>query len=134
MQKGYEIIDIFDVHEYAVTHYNSQTGQGGHFVEYIHTLLKFKTEAGGYPDGDRTPEDDDQYIDNFFASERIRLDNETIRLNATKRGLTKLCLYSMWGKLIESYKREKSKMTSHHYELYMFVATTVIEVTKLIFA
>ena len=95
VQKGYEIIEIFEVYEYAVTQYDPQTGQGGLFVEYVDTFLKLKTEASGYPDWVRTPEDEDRYISNFQASEGIRLDKEAIRPNAAKRGLAKLCLNSM---------------------------------------
>jgi len=93
VQKGYEVIEIFEVYEYAVT----RQGQGGLFAEYVDTFLKLKTDASGYPDWDRTPEDEDRYISNFFASEGIHLDKEAIRPNAGKRGLAKLCLNSMWG-------------------------------------
>jgi len=61
----------------------------------INTFLKLNSEARGYPDCVQTPEDEDRYIANFFASEGIRLDEEAIRPNAAKRGLAKLCLYSM---------------------------------------
>ena len=87
------------MYEYAVTQYDSQTGQGGLFVEYINTFLKLKTEASGYPSWVRTPEDEDRYIDAFYASEGIRLEKAKINSNAAKRGLAKLCLNSMWGKL-----------------------------------
>jgi len=50
VQKVYEVIEIFEVYEYAVTQYDPQTGQGGHFVEYVDTFIKLKTEASGYPD------------------------------------------------------------------------------------
>ena len=57
-------------------------------------------------------EDEDRYIANFYASEGIRLDKDAIRSNAAKRGLAKLYLNSMWGKLTERNKRTKSKMIS----------------------
>jgi len=62
----------------------------GLFAEYINTFLKLKTEASEYPDWVRTPEDEDRNVANFFASEGIRLDKETIRPNIAKRGLAKL--------------------------------------------
>ena len=34
MQKGYNLLDVYEVYEYAVTQYDPQTGQGGLFVEY----------------------------------------------------------------------------------------------------
>jgi len=74
-------------------------------------------EANGYPDWVRTPEDEDRYISNFHASEGICLDKETIRPNVAKRGLAKLFLNSMWGKLTERNNRTKSKMISDPHEL-----------------
>jgi len=79
----YEVIEIYEVYEYAVTQYDPQTDQGGLFVEYVDTFLKLKTEATGYPDWVRTPEDEDRYISNFHASEGIRLHKETISPNAS---------------------------------------------------
>jgi len=78
---------MIEVYEYAATHHDPQTGEGGLFVEYINTFLKLKTKASGYPDWVRTPEDEDRYIANFFASEVIRQDKEAIGPNAAKRGL-----------------------------------------------
>ena len=55
VQKGYEVIEIFEVYEYDVTQYDPQTVQGGLFVEYINTFLKLKAEASGYPEWVRNP-------------------------------------------------------------------------------
>ena len=111
VQKGYEVIEAFEVYEYDVTQYDPQTGQGGLFDKYIDTFLKLKTDSG-YPDWVRTPEDEDRYIANFYAGEGILLDKDAIRSNAAKRDLEKLCLNSMWGKLTERHNRTKSKMIS----------------------
>ena len=97
--KRVEFIEILEVYEYNVKLHDPQTGQGGLFVDHINIFLNLKTEASGYPDWVGTPEDEDRYIDNFYASEGIRLVRETIKPNAAKRGLVKLCLNSMWGKL-----------------------------------
>jgi len=134
VQKGYEVIEVFEVYEYDVRQYDPQTGQGGLFAKYIDTFLKLKTEASGYPDWVRTPENEDRYIVNFYASEGIRLDKNAIRSNAAKRGFAKSYLNSMWGKLTERNNRTKSKIISDPYELYRFLATRGIEVTNLMFA
>jgi len=122
------------VYEYAVTHYDPQTGQGGLFVEYVDTFLKLKTEVSGYPEWVRTPEDEDRYISNFHASEGIRLDKKVIRTNPAKCGLVNLFLNSMWGKLTERNNRTKSKMISDPHELDNFLATLDIKVANLMFA
>ena len=103
-------------------------------VQYIDTFLKLKTEASGYPSWVRTPEDEDLYIANFRASEGVMLDKDAIRPNAAKRGLAKLCLNSMWGKLTERNDRTKTKMISDPRELCGFLATPGIEVASLVFA
>ena len=95
---------------------------------YINTFLKHKTEASGYPSWVRTPEDEDRYIDAFYASEGIRLEKAKISPNTAKRGLAKLCLNSMWGKLTERNNRTKTKVISDPKELYRFFVTPGIEV------
>jgi len=62
------------------------------------------------------------------------VDKEAIRPNAAKRGLAKLCLYSMWDKLTERNNRTKSKMITDPQELYRFLAIPGIEVSNLVFA
>jgi hypothetical protein len=132
VQKGYNVVEIYEIYEYEVTRYDPQTGQGGLFAEYIDTFLKLKAEASGYPDWVRTPEDEIRYIDSFYASENIRL--EAVKPNAAKRGLAKLCLNSMWGKLTERNNRTKVKLITDPHELYRFLATPGIEVASLMFA
>jgi hypothetical protein len=110
VQKGYKILEIFEVYEYTVTQYDPQTGHGGLFVEYINTFLKLKAEASGYPDWVRTPYDEDKYVQAFSESEGIRLNKHGIKYNAAKQGLAKLCLNSMWGKLAERPNRPQTKL------------------------
>jgi len=42
VEKGYRILEIYEVYEYQVTPYNPETGEGGLFVEYINSFLKLK--------------------------------------------------------------------------------------------
>jgi len=117
-----------------VTQYNPETGDGGLFAKYINTFLKLKAEASGYPGWVRSPEDDDRYVELFSQSEGIKLDKERIKFNAAKRGLAKLCLNSMWGKLTERNDRTMTKTITEPKDLYGFMAAPGIEVTNLIFA
>ena len=66
VEKGYRILEIYDVYEYQVNQYSPETGKGGHFVDYINTFLKLKAEASGYPGWVRSPADEDLYIEAFF--------------------------------------------------------------------
>jgi len=65
VDKGYRILEIYEVYEYEVTQYNMETGEGGLFVYYINTFFKLKAEASGYPGWVRSPEDEEQYVDTF---------------------------------------------------------------------
>ena len=58
----------------------------------------------------------------------------SIKHNAAKRGLAKLCLNSMWGKLNERNNRPQTKLISDPKVLYRFLATPGIEVVHLVFA
>jgi len=99
LEKGYKIFEIYEVYEYQVTQFNPDTGEWGMFVDYINTFLKLKGEASGYPGRVPSPEDEKRYVESFWQSEGIRLDRESIKSNTAKRGLAKLYLNSMWGKL-----------------------------------
>jgi len=40
VEKGYRILEIYEVYEYQITQYSPENGEGGHFVEYKNTFLK----------------------------------------------------------------------------------------------
>ena len=90
--------------------------------------------ASGYPACVRKPADEDLYIESFWNSERIRLDIETIKPNAAKCGLAKLCIISMWGNLMVRIDRTRTKLITELHELYRFLATPSLEVKNLAFA
>ena len=134
VEKGYKILEMYEIYEYNVTQYNRETGEGGLFVAYIDTFLKLKAEASGYPGWVQTPDDEDRFIEEFWQSEGIRLTKDAIRHNPAKRGLAKLCLNTMWGKLTERNNRTKTELISEPKELYKFLSTPGIGVTSLLFA
>jgi hypothetical protein len=103
-------------------------------VDYINTFLKVKADASGYPSWVQSHEDEERYIHSFRESEGIEQDKASIQYNAAKRGLSKLCLNSMWGKLTERNNITQTKLISEPKELYRFLATPGIEVINLVFA
>jgi len=66
--------------------------------------------------------------------EGIEPDKSSIKYNAAKRCVAKLCLNSIWGKLTERNNRTQTKLISDPKELYRFLATPGIEVINLVFA
>jgi hypothetical protein len=114
--------------------YDPKPGEGRHFVQYIDTFLKLKADARGYPEWVQRNEDEDRYVQYFRESKGIELDKTMIQKNEAKRGLAKLCLNSFWGTLTESSNRPQNKMMADPQELFRFLATPCVEVTKLLFA
>jgi len=124
------VLEIHEVYEYAVTQYDTTSGEGGLFVDYINTFLKLKPEASGFPSRVRTPSDEDRYVEEFRQSERIILNKDSICKNASKRGLAKLCLNSLWSKLCENPIRKQTQLISDPQDLYRFLATPGILVIR----
>jgi hypothetical protein len=115
VNKGYKILEIQEVYQYEVTQYNPGTGDGGLFVEYINTFLKLKAEASGYPSWVRSPADEDQCMRQFYESEGIHLNKDSIRYNASNRGLVKLSQLNV-GKTDKQSHTDK-KLISEPHEL-----------------
>jgi hypothetical protein len=134
VDKGYKNLEFQEVYEYDVAQYDPDTGEGGLFVECINTFLKLKADASGYPSWVRTPDDENRYIHQFDQSEGIQLNRDSIRYNAAKRGLSKLCLNSMWGKLTERSNRTQTRLISDPQELHRFLVMSGIEVQNMMFA
>ena len=114
--------------------FNPATDEDGLFLDCIYTCLKLKAEASGYPDWVRSPEDEERYVETFWEIEGNRLDKKSIRGNAARRGLVKLCLNSVWGKLTVRNDRTQNKIIWEPKEIYRFFATPGIEVSNFVFA
>jgi len=117
VQKVYRILKVHELYDYNVTGYDPKTREGDLFAGYIDTFLNLKAESIGYPGWVRSPADEERYIESVWKSDEIRLDRESIRPNAAKSGLAKLCLNSMWGKLTERNDRTRTKINTEPLEL-----------------
>jgi len=51
VEKGYRLIEVFEVYEYEVTQYDPASGRSGLFVEYINTFLSLRQRLAGTPPG-----------------------------------------------------------------------------------
>ena len=96
IEKGYEVLEIHEV-----WHWEETTDEL--FKNYVHTFLKLKQEASGYPKHCVTDEQKQQYIDEYYEHEGIRLDPNKIEYNPGLRWLAKLMLNSLWGTLFLLY-------------------------------
>jgi hypothetical protein len=61
-------------------------------------FLKLKAEASGYLSWVQPPEDEERYVETFYAREGVLTDKDAIRPNAAKRGLAKLFEFAL-GKI-----------------------------------
>jgi len=134
VEKGYRILEIYEVYEYQVTQYSSDNSDGGLFVDYINTSLKTKGETSGHPRWVRSPADEERYVESFWKNVGISPEKEYIKSNTAKWGLAKICLYTMWGKLTERNDRTQEKIYFGLQKTLQFLATTSIEVTNLAIA
>ena len=91
LEKGYQILQLHEVWDFSQT-------SDELFADYISTFLEIKQEASGYPKGVTTEEQKQQYVDEYFEREGIRLDPDKIEYNPGLRALAKLMLNSFWGK------------------------------------
>ena len=90
IEKGYQVLEIHEV-----WHWEETTDQL--FSPYVNLYLKRKQEASGYPKHCVTDEQKQQYIDEYYEHEGIRLDPNNIEYNPGLRFLAKLMLNSLWG-------------------------------------
>ena len=133
VKKRYRILEIYEVYEYQVTQYDLEIGESGHCVANINRILNLKAEASGYLGWVYSAEDEDRYVDSFWQNEGTQLDKEANRYNAAKLGLDKFCLNPIWGKLTERNDRTMKKIITESNELFGFLSTPSVEVTKLAF-
>ena len=47
IQKGYKVLNTYEVYEYEVIKYDPHTRDGGPLADYINMFLKLTAEAGG---------------------------------------------------------------------------------------
>jgi hypothetical protein len=119
VEKGYRILEIYEIYEFEVTQYDRETGESGLFAAYIEMFLKLKAEESGYPSWVQTPDDEDRFIEDFRRSEGIRLNKDAIKSNPARRGLAKLCLNSLARKTQQdengiNFRTERAVQVSVH--------------------
>jgi len=71
------------------------------FVDYVHTFLKGKQEASGYPADALDEESKLRYVRDYKLHQGIQLDTSKIEVNPAKRQVAKQCLNSFWGKFAQ---------------------------------
>ena len=99
VEMGYTILTMYKFFEYQVTQYDKESGEGGHFVDYINTFLKIKAEASGYPNWVKIEEQKNEFIESFLNSENILLDRNLIEKNSAKTWFSQTSIKQLLGKI-----------------------------------
>ena len=95
----YKIFKIYEVWHFENTDcFNKDTKSGGIFTEYIHTFLKMKQEASGFPSNVKSTEEQNIYIKEYFENEDILLESSNIVKNPGIRKVSKIMLNSEFKK------------------------------------
>ncbi|CAG5896577.1 unnamed protein product [Menidia menidia] len=91
------------------------------FKDYIHTFLKGKQEASGYPADAADEESRLKYIEDYRVNQGIRLNPDKIEVNPAKRQVAKLCLNSFWGKFAQRKDLPQTTIVSKPEEFFNFM-------------
>ena len=105
IEKGYEVVEIHEV-----WHWEETTDEL--FKDYVDTYLKRKQEASGYPKHCVTDEQKQQYIDEYYEHEGIRLDPNKIEYNPGLRFFGKTVIEFTMGYVYYVSNPRKSSLAS----------------------
>lgn len=106
LEKGYRLARITEV-----WHFDARSDSI--FQGYIHTFLKGKQEASGFPpEAAVSQESRARYVEDYRVHQGIRLDPDRIEINPAKRQVAKLCLNSFWGKFAQKSNQTQTALVS----------------------
>ena len=134
IKQGYKILKTYEVWHFEETsEYDKETKSGGLFTSYIDMFLKGKQEASGYPEEVVTDEDKDNYIEEYYKNEGIKLDKSKIKLNEGMRSICKLLLNSHWGRFAMATNKSHYKIISDPVEWLNLIGDDQYEVQSVDF-
>ncbi|XP_055840374.1 uncharacterized protein LOC129907904 [Episyrphus balteatus] len=86
VEKGYIMLNIFEIWEYNVVQYNpDKNSDDGLFTSMMNKFLKIKQEASGWPSECSSQKEKEKYISDFPVKENIQLEFSEICNNPGKR-------------------------------------------------
>ncbi|XP_049826242.1 uncharacterized protein LOC126266383 [Aethina tumida] len=123
LEKGYRIVEVFEVWTYETRQYNHAAGQPGLFTEMINKFIKIKQEASGWPaDCVNDVVKQQQYLVDFEEAEKVKLTPERIENNPGLRSLAKLMLNSFWGKFGQRENQPQTTIVNDPQECFDLLA------------
>jgi hypothetical protein len=121
LQLGYRLDQIYEVWHFPESSHDL-------FASYINTFLKIKQEASGFSDDCRTPEQQQQYIQDILQREGILMNYSDIQKNPIRRTIAKLFLNCLWGKFAQRLQLPKSQYLTEEEELQQKLQDATLEI------
>ncbi|XP_055387941.1 uncharacterized protein LOC129616346 [Condylostylus longicornis] len=79
IQKGYKVLEIYEVWVYQTTKYDKNMDTQGLFTNMMNKFIKIKQEASGWPSKCVTNNEKENYVKDFFDKEDIQLEHENVK-------------------------------------------------------
>ncbi|XP_018576210.1 uncharacterized protein LOC108914802 [Anoplophora glabripennis] len=131
LEKGYKIVEIYEIWKYKIEQYNPNTKSGGLFADYISTFLKLKQQASGLPTDCNSDEKKEKYIKDYFEREGVRLEPKEIEFNPGLRQVGKSVITSFWGKLGQRENQMKTSIVKDPSEFFDLLSGSFVEVHNI---
>ena len=131
LQHGYRLLNVYEIYQYET--------REKIFDTYVDTFMKMKQESSGVPkkclnaEGGVDPELLNDYIEEYFEHEGVRLDANNIKHNPGQRTVMKALLNSLWGKLAQNEDAVIVSFVDSMPDLLEMVNDNSIEVTSMDF-
>ena len=131
LQHGYRLLNVYEIYQYET--------KEKIFDTYVDTFMKMKQESSGVPkkcmnvSGTIDRELLNDYIEEYFEHEGVRLDAANIKHNPGQRTVMKALLNSLWGKLAQNEDAVIVSFVDTMPDLLELVNDNSIEVTSMDF-
>ncbi|XP_055387404.1 uncharacterized protein LOC129616009 [Condylostylus longicornis] len=132
LTKGYKIIEIHEIWKYSVQQYDKTSSKPGLFTDIMDKFLKIKQESSDWPKTCVNKELKQQYIEDFFERENIKLDENKICANPGKRSVAKHILNSFWGKFGQKENQTQTEIIKTPANFYTLMTDPNKEVHHIL--
>lgn len=126
LKKGYVLAEI-----YEVWHFEEKSDEL--FKSYVHTFLKQKQEASGYPPGVEDQASEQACITDYKEKQGIELDPDKIVYNPAKGQIAELLLNSLWGKLAQRCNQLTTTLVRAPERFFEFLLSSKCDVSQFHF-
>ncbi|XP_074026164.1 uncharacterized protein [Leptinotarsa decemlineata] len=131
LEKGYKLMEIYEIWKYKVVQYDPAIKSGGLFSEYISKFLKIKQQASGWPSDCISEQQKNKYIQDYYDKEGVTLCAKEIEFNPGRRQIGKSVITSFWGKLGQRENQQKTSIVSEAAELFDMLSKPFIVVNSI---